>query len=71
MKCYIRRYNKDEKEWGFGYLKPVEYYDRSDKQNKYYIHWVADKKESMTFNSVKEARWFIKIYKIKNCEVEK
>ena len=62
MKCYIRRYNKDEKEWGFGYL--AEHHSFMD-------HWVMDKREAKQFQSVKEARWFIKIYKIKNCEVEK
>lgn len=62
MKCYIRRYYKDEQEWGFGYL--AGHYG-------FMNHWVMDKREAKQFESVKEARWFIKTYNLKNCEVEK
>ena len=33
--------------------------------------WVSDIIEAKQFESVKEARWFIKTYKVKNCEVYK
>lgn len=72
MKCYIRRckYNdKNELIWLDTYLKP--YYDERKQEYTYITHWVSDIIEAKQFESVKEARWFIKTYKVKNCEVYK
>lgn len=63
MKCWIRRYDNEEKifkdSWFVRHLW--------GKQN----HWTIFKDEALEFESVKEARWFIKMYNLKNCEVEK
>lgn len=72
MKCYIRRckYNdKNELVWLNAYLKP--YYDERKQEYTYITHWVCDIREAKCFESVKEARTFIKTYKLKNCEVYK
>lgn len=72
MKCYIRRckYNKEgEREWLDTYLKP--YFDERKQEFTYITHWVCDKREAQQFGSVAEARWIIKIYNLKNCEVYK
>lgn len=62
MKCVIRRYDKVNQEWKEGYFA---------RNCGFQNHWVCDITEAMKFESVKEARWYIKTYKIKNCEVEK
>lgn len=59
MKCYIRRIQKDKETWFQKHLW----------ENK--NHWVIFRQEAKEFGSVKEARWFIKMYNLKNCEVEK
>ena len=72
MKCFIRRckYNdKNKLVWLDTYLKP--YYDERKQEYTYITHWVSDIIEAKQFESVKEARWFIKTYKVKNCEVYK
>lgn len=72
MKCYIRRckYNdKNELIWLDTYLRP--YYDERKQEYTYITHWVSDIREARCFESIKEARQFIKKYKLKNCEVYK
>lgn len=72
MKCYIRRckYNdKNKLVWLDTYLKP--YYDEKKQEYTYITHWVCDIREARCFKSIKEARTFIKTYKVKNCEVYK
>ena len=72
MKCYIRRYKYDNKNkliWLDTYLKP--YYDERKQEYTYITHWVCDIREARCFESIKEARWIIKTYKLKNCEVYK
>ena len=59
MKCYLRRIQKDRETWFARHLW----------ENK--NHWVMFKEEAKEFGNVKEARWFIKFYNIKNCEVIK
>ena len=63
MKCYIRRYNFKENLWENSYFAKHLWGTKN--------HWVVDRQEAYEFESVKEARWFIKIYNLKNCEVEK
>lgn len=72
MKCYIRRCKHNDKNeliWLHTYLKP--YYDERKQEYTYITHWVCDRRESKCFKSIKEARTFIKTYKVKNCEVYK
>lgn len=59
MKCYIRRIQKDRETFFEKHLWG------------YRNHWVIFKTEAKEFGSVKEARWFINFYKLKNCEVVK
>ena len=63
MKCYIRRYDNEEQIWKDSWLNRHLW----GTQN----HWVTTREGAKRFGSVKEARWFIKMYKLKNCEVEK
>lgn len=63
MKCYIRRYNEKENTWLDSWFCKHLW----GTQN----HWATFKGEAKQFESVKEARAFIKMYKLKNCEVEK
>lgn len=72
MKCYIRRCKYDNENkliWLDTYLKP--YYDERKQEYTHITHWVCDRKEATIFNTVKEAKWIIKTYKLKNCEVYK
>ena len=72
MKCYIRRCKNNDKNeliWLDTYLKP--YYDERKQEYTYITHWVCDRREAKCFESIKEARQFIKKYKVKNCEVYK
>lgn len=59
MKCYIRRIQNDKECFFAKHLW----------ENK--NHWVIFREEAKEFGSVKEAKWFINFYKIKNCEVVK
>ena len=59
MKCYIRRIQLDRETW----------FDKNI--SEYRNHWVMFRQEAKQFGSVKEARWFIKLYNLKNCEVVK
>lgn len=63
MKCYIRRYDKEKQIFKDGYFS--RHIGENDN------HWVVLKQEAKRFDSVKEAREFMKTYKLKNCEVEK
>lgn len=67
MKCYIRRQQiiNGEKVWGDTFF--ARHLGISMNPN----HWVSLRQEAKQFDSVKEARWFIKMYNLKNCEVEK
>lgn len=70
MKCYIRRCKYDNENkliWLDTYLKP--YYDERKQEYTYITHWVCDIREAKCFESVAEARWIIKTYNLKNCEV--
>ena len=62
MKCYIRRYDTKLDQWKDTYLAP---------RYNYTTHWVCDRREATLFNSVKEARDFIKKHNLKNCDVYK
>lgn len=59
MRCYIKRANREcyfAKHIGLDMLPN---------------HWVIFKTDAKEFENVKEARKCIKMYKLKNCEVEK
>jgi hypothetical protein len=59
MKCYIRKIQTGTETF---YARHIGY-----NQN----HWVIEKREAQQFGSVAEARWIIKQYDLKNCEVRK
>lgn len=59
MKCYLRRIQNEKETFFAKHLW----------ENK--NHWVVAKEEAKEFGNVKEAKWFVKFYKIKNCEVVK
>lgn len=61
MRCYVRKYNEK--------LDRYSYFAKNWGENE--NHWVQLKQEAREFNNVKEARWAIKKYRLKNCEVEK
>jgi len=61
VKCYIRKFKNGD--FGQGYFARHICKD--------FNHWVFTKEEAKLFLSVKEARYMIKKYNIKNCEVEK
>lgn len=63
MKCYIRRYDNKNEIWGDSWFVKHLWKDQN--------HWTIFRNEAKEFESVKEARWFIKFYNLKNCEVEK
>ena len=63
MKCYIRRFDKEKNEFRDVYFNKHLF----ENQN----HWVGTKQDAKLFNTVAEARATIKLYKIKNVEVEK
>lgn len=63
MKCYIRRYDEKEQIWKDSWFNKHLWGEQN--------HWTIFKSEAKEFESVKEARWFIKMYNLKNCEVEK
>lgn len=63
MKCCIRRYDEEKEEF------KDSYFDKHLWGNQ--NHWVHLKQDAKVFASVKEARWIIKLYKLKNCKVEK
>ena len=74
MKCYIRRCGLDQENkriWKDSYINPIEFYDKSKREWDYYFHWVCDKQEAKQFNTIEEAKWFIKTYNLKNCDVYK
>lgn len=62
MKCCIRRYDTREQTWKDGWFVKHLW----DTEN----HWTIFKNEAKKFETVKEARNFIKTHKLKNCGVE-
>ena len=65
MKCYIRRYDNENKVWKDSWFRKHIGIPMCPN------HWTIFKSEAKEFDSVKEARWYINFYKLKNCEVEK
>lgn len=60
MNCYIKRYNEK--------IEKYSYFNKHLKDG--FNHWVQKKEEAKLFDSVKEARWIIKHYKLKKCDIE-
>lgn len=63
MKCFIRRYDKEKGEFKDSYFNKHLWIGQN--------HWVILKQDAKLFNTVAEARATMKVYKLKNCEVEK
>lgn len=63
MKCYIRRYEivDGEKQYKDSYF---------NKNIGFQNHWTPQR-EARLFESILEAKWIIKLYRLKNCEVYK
>ena len=59
--CYIRRYVNQIED----YCYFAKHFGTNDN------HWVLTKSEAKQFWNVRDAKWTIKNYKLKNCEVEK
>ena len=63
MKCCIRRYDEEKEEF------KDSYFDKRLWGNQ--NHWVILRQDAKIFNSVSEANFFIKMYKLKNAKVYK
>ena len=63
MKCCIRRYDEEKEEF------KDSYFDKHLWGNQ--NHWVILRQDAKIFNSVAEANFFIKMYKLKNVKIFK